>query len=38
MAVKRTMPVGEQSFQNLRRDKALYVDKTPYIHRILEHP
>lgn len=36
MAVKRTMPVGEQSFQNLRKDKALYVDKTPYIRRILE--
>ena len=29
------MPVGEQSFENLRNDNAIYVDKTEYIYRII---
>ncbi|MGP1363503.1 MAG: AAA family ATPase, partial [Bacteroides sp.] len=35
MATKRIMPVGEQSFENLRNDNAIYVDKTKYIYRII---
>ncbi|MGP1362697.1 MAG: ATP-binding protein [Bacteroides sp.] len=35
MATRRIMPVGEQSFENLRNDKAIYVDKTKYIYRII---
>ena len=29
------MPIGEQSFQNLRNDNAMYVDKTHYIYNII---
>ncbi len=32
MAAKRKMPVGEQSFQNLRNDGCVYVDKTQYLY------
>ena len=35
MAAKREMPVGEQSFQNLRNDGCVYVDKTQYIYNII---
>ena len=35
MATKRKMPVGEQSFQNLRNDGCVYVDKTQYIYNII---
>jgi len=35
MAAKREMPIGEQSFQNLRNDGCIYVDKTPYIYKII---
>ena len=35
MAAKRKMPVGEQSFQNLRNDGCVYVDKTQYIYNII---
>ena len=28
-------PVGEQSFELLRKDGYLYVDKTPYIEKLL---
>lgn len=29
-------PIGQQSFENLREGGFLYVDKTRYIHKILE--
>ena len=29
------MPVGEQSFQNLRNDGYIYIDKTPYIYNLV---
>ena len=29
------MPVGEQSFENLRNDQAVYVDKTQYIYKLI---
>ena len=35
MATKRVMPVGEQSFQNLRNDGCVYVDKTPYLYNLV---
>ncbi|MGP1460893.1 MAG: AAA family ATPase [Bacteroides sp.] len=35
MTAKREMPVGEQSFQNLRNDGCVYVDKTRYIYNII---
>ncbi|MGP1362427.1 MAG: ATP-binding protein [Bacteroides sp.] len=35
MAARRIMPVGEQSFENIRTRKQLYVDKTPYIYQLL---
>jgi|GEM_PF-3330403 len=30
------LPVDLQSFEIIRREGLLYVDKTPYIHRMLE--
>ena len=35
MVLERIMPIGEQSFQNLRTRNILYVDKTEYIYRLL---
>ncbi|MGP1461549.1 MAG: ATP-binding protein [Bacteroides sp.] len=35
MVLERIMPIGEQSFQNLRNDNAMYVDKTHYIYNII---
>ena len=35
MATKRKMPVGEQSFQNLRNDGCVYVDKTQYLYNLV---
>ncbi|MGP1362286.1 MAG: ATP-binding protein [Bacteroides sp.] len=35
MATRRIMPVGEQSFENIRTRKQLYVDKTQYIYQLL---
>ena len=35
MATKRKMPVGEQSFQELRKGEYVYVDKTKYIYQLL---
>jgi len=35
MAAKREMPIGEQSFQELRKRKCVYVDKTKYIYQLL---
>ncbi|SEM07880.1 Predicted AAA-ATPase [bacterium A37T11] len=31
----KNLPVGEQSFEKLRKGDFVYVDKTPYIHRLL---
>jgi hypothetical protein len=31
----RNLPIGIQSFQGLREDNYLYVDKTEYIHRLI---
>ncbi len=36
MTAKRVMPVGEQSFQDLRKRNFLYVDKTQYIYQLLK--
>jgi hypothetical protein len=30
------LPIDLQSFEIIRREGFLYVDKTPYIHRMLE--
>ena len=35
MAIRRIMPVGEQSFENIRTRKQRYVDKTQYIYQLL---
>ena len=35
MTTRRIMPVGEQSFENIRTRKQLYVDKTKYIYQLL---
>ena len=35
MATERQMPIGEQSFQELRKWKYVYVDKTKYIYQLL---
>ncbi|MDE5806820.1 MAG: AAA family ATPase, partial [Muribaculaceae bacterium] len=36
MEKKIRYPIGEQSFENLRREGFLYVDKTMFIKRIVE--
>ena len=36
MTAKREMPVGEQSFQDLRKRNFVYVDKTQYIYQLLK--
>ncbi|MGP1460874.1 MAG: AAA family ATPase [Bacteroides sp.] len=35
MAIEREMPIGEQSFQELRKGEYVYVDKTKYIYQLL---
>ena len=35
MATGRQMPIGEQSFQNLRNDGCIYVDKTQYLYNLV---
>ena len=32
--MKRGLPVGIQSFEKLRRDGYVYVDKTAYVHAL----
>ncbi|MBQ7649097.1 MAG: AAA family ATPase, partial [Paludibacteraceae bacterium] len=32
----RKLPIGEQSFEKLRRENRLYVDKTAYIYRMAQ--
>ena len=31
----RKLPIGVQSFESLRKEGFLYVDKTQYIHRLI---
>ena len=33
---KRRLPIGIQSFQKLREEQFVYVDKTRYIHQLAE--
>ena len=35
MAAKRKYPVGVQSFESIRQDGYLYVDKTPLIYKMI---
>ena len=35
MAIKRKYPVGIQSFESIRRDGYMYVDKTPLIYKMI---
>ena len=35
MAMKRKYPVGIQSFESIRRDGYLYIDKTPLIYKMI---
>ena len=35
MAIKRKYPVGIQSFESLRKDGYLYIDKTPLIYKMI---
>ena len=32
---RRRLPIGIQTFRKLREENAYYVDKTPYIERLL---
>jgi len=34
MAAKRKYPVGSQSFESIRLDGYIYVDKTPLIYKM----
>ena len=34
METLKTLPIGEQSFEKLRREDRLYVDKTEYVYRM----
>ena len=36
MSIKRKYPVGIQSFESLRKDGYLYVDKTPLIYKLIK--
>ena len=33
---RRRLPIGIQNFRELREENAYYVDKTPYIRRLLD--
>lgn len=35
MATKRKYPVGVQSFESIRQDGYLYIDKTPLIYKMI---
>ena len=35
MAAKRKYPVGIQSFERIRQDGYVYVDKTPFIYKMI---
>ena len=35
MAIKRKYPVGVQSFESIRKDGYLYIDKTPLIYKMI---
>ena len=35
MATKRKYPVGVQSFEKLRKEGYMYVDKTPLIYKMI---
>ena len=34
---RRRLPIGIQTFRKLREENAYYVDKTPYIERLINH-
>ena len=34
--MKRKLPIGIQTFREIREDNCYYVDKTPYIRRLLD--
>lgn len=36
MAERIYYPIGEQDFKSLRNDGCIYIDKTPFIVKILE--
>jgi hypothetical protein len=35
MSIKRKYPVGIQSFESIRKDGYLYVDKTPLVYKMI---
>ena len=35
--VRRRLPIGIQTFRKLREENAYYVDKTPYVERLINH-
>lgn len=35
MATKRKYPVGIQSFESIRQDGYIYVDKTPLVYKMI---
>ena len=37
MEESRRYPIGQQNFRELRRQGALYVDKTPYLEKIVKN-
>ncbi|MDE6058303.1 MAG: AAA family ATPase, partial [Muribaculaceae bacterium] len=37
MDESRRYPIGQQNFRELRRQGALYVDKTPYLEKIVKN-
>ena len=37
MDESRRYPIGQQDFRELRRQGALYVDKTPYLEKIVKN-
>ena len=36
MSLSRKLPIGIQSFEKLRRDSYLYIDKTPFIRKLIQ--
>ncbi len=38
MTERRPLPIGVQSFTDIRRSGCVYVDKTPHILRLAEPP
>ena len=37
MTTMRKLPISIQDFEYLRKDNCLYVDKTEYIYKLLQH-